>query len=108
MLPMYQSEALWLNFNSEYLGDHDTSYPFAIKVATGKINAVTGKNWRDGLKRRSQDYMVSTEQPWLDGYLLKKDLSGSLLLCPLDLDTVLKSKSQVKLSMAGFRLSFTV
>ena len=41
MLPMYQSEALWLNFNSEYLRDYRTSYPFAIKVATGKINAVS-------------------------------------------------------------------
>jgi hypothetical protein len=32
MLPMYQSEALWLNFNSAILLDHETSCPFAIKV----------------------------------------------------------------------------
>jgi hypothetical protein len=64
MLPMYQSEALWLNFDSGYLWDRDTAYPFAIKVATGKINAVTGDDWIDGLERKPQDYMVSTEQPW--------------------------------------------
>jgi len=83
MLPMYQSEALWLNFNSEHLWDHDTSYPFAIKVATGKINAVTGKNWRDGLKRRTQDYMVSTEQPWLDGYCVEKGFIRQFVAMPL-------------------------
>jgi hypothetical protein len=83
MLPMYQSEALWLNFNSEFLWGHDTSYPFAIKVATGKINAVTGKNWRDGLKRRSQDYMVSTEQPWLDGYCVEKGFIRQFVAMPL-------------------------
>jgi len=26
MLPMYQSEALWLNFDSDYLPDHDTCH----------------------------------------------------------------------------------
>jgi hypothetical protein len=83
MLPMYQSEALWLNFNSEHLWDRDTSYPFAIKVATGKINAVTGDNWKDGLKRRRQDYMVSTEQPWLDGYCVEKGFIRQFVAMPL-------------------------
>jgi hypothetical protein len=83
MLPMYQSEALWLNFNSKYLWDRDTSYPFAIKVATGKINAVTGDDWKDGLKRRRQDYMVSTEQPWLDGYCVEKGFIRQFVAMPL-------------------------
>jgi len=83
MLPMFQSEALWLNFNSEHLWDHDTSYPFAIKVATGKINAVTGDDWKDGLKRRRQDYMVSTEQPWLDGYCVEKGFIRQFVAMPL-------------------------
>src|SRR5213079_3168726 len=34
LMPMYQSEALWIRFS--------TCYPFAVKVAAGKINAVTG------------------------------------------------------------------
>src|SRR5215475_13639998 len=49
MLPMYQAEALWIRFSSSYLNDRHTSYPFAIKVATGKICAVSGKQWKDGL-----------------------------------------------------------
>jgi hypothetical protein len=83
MLPMYQSEALWLNFNSAYLWDHETSYPFAIKVATGKINAVTGDDWIDGLERKPQDYMVSTEQPWLDGYCVEKGFIRQFVAMPL-------------------------
>lgn len=43
MLPMYQSEALWINF--------DAGYPFAVKIAAGKIDAVTGKTWSNSLHR---------------------------------------------------------
>ena len=52
MLPMFQSEALWLNINSKYLMDRHTGYPFAIKVAAGKINAVTGDDWDIDQKSR--------------------------------------------------------
>src|SRR6476659_5301866 len=47
MLPMYQSEAMWLLFTPHYVADRGTNYPFAIKVAAGKIDAVTGKGWSD-------------------------------------------------------------
>lgn len=77
MLPMYQSEALWLQFFSP------RSYPFAIKVATGKINAVTGETWRDGLNRGPQDYVVSPGQPWLDGYCVEKGLIRQFVAMPL-------------------------
>ncbi len=62
---MYQSEALWLDFSSNrWLGD----YPCAVKVATGKINAISGEPWGHGLIAVLQDYLVIPEQPWLDGY----------------------------------------
>ena len=83
MLPMYQSEALWLNFNSDYISEHDIYYPFALKVATGKINAVTGDNWTDRLQRNPQDYMVSSEQPWLDGYCVEKGFIRQFVAMPL-------------------------
>jgi hypothetical protein len=75
MLPMYQSEALWLNFSG--------SYPFAVKVATGKIDAVTGKTWSNGLHRRPQDYLVIPEQPWLDGYCVEKGVIRQFVAMPL-------------------------
>jgi len=68
LLPMYQSEALWLNFNPHYVMAHQTGYPFALKIAAGKINAVTGDPYGDELGKQPQDYVVAPEQPWLDGY----------------------------------------
>ena len=49
MLPMYQSEALWLRFKSDWIAGNGTEYPFAVKIAAGKINAVTGQPWSNGL-----------------------------------------------------------
>jgi hypothetical protein len=63
MLPMHQSEALWIGFDAS--GEYP-SYPFAVKVAAGKINAVNGDPWVDKLSKR--DYIVVPEQPWLDGF----------------------------------------
>ena len=77
MLPMYQSEALWLNFSPA--GD----YPFAVKVAAGKINAVTGDVWKNGLMERPQDYLVVPEQPWLDGYCVEKGFIRQFVGMPL-------------------------
>ena len=83
MLPMYQSEALWLNFNSKPIPGRRTSYPFAIKVAAGKINAVSGGSWTDSLHRNPQDYMVSPKQPWLDGYCVEKGIIRQFVAMPL-------------------------
>jgi len=33
MMPMYQAEATWLSFDSAYLEDHDSDWPFAVKIA---------------------------------------------------------------------------
>lgn len=83
MLPMYQSEAMWLNFNGRYVTDHGAHYPFAVKVAAGKINAVTGESWSDGLATDPQDYMVWPEQPWLDGYCVEQGLIRQFVAMPL-------------------------
>ena len=72
ILPMYQAEAMWIRFSGHYIAQRETAYPFAIKVATGKINAVSGDAWTPGLHRRPQDYVVSPEQPWLDGYCVAR------------------------------------
>lgn len=75
MLPMYQAEALWIAFDGEY--------PFAVKIATGKINAVTGEEWRDGLNRDPQDYVAAPDQPWLDGYCVEKGVIRQFVAMPL-------------------------
>jgi hypothetical protein len=61
-LPMYQREAMWLKFDVSH-----PNAPKAIKVAVGKVNAVTGETWNNSLSK--QDYVVAGSglQPWLDG-----------------------------------------
>ena len=58
ILPMYQAEALWIRFLPSQANDRSSSYPFAIKVSTGKIDAVTGASHTNGLHRKPQDYLV--------------------------------------------------
>jgi len=82
LLPMFQSEAMWLNFDCAYVRDQG-EYPFAIKIATGKVNAVTGDDWMDKLHRRPQDYLVAPEQPWLDGYCVEKGFIRQFVAMPL-------------------------
>lgn len=73
--PIHQSEALWINF--------DSGYPFAVKVATGKICAITGDPWVDRLNRDPQDYAVLPEQPWLDGYCVNQGVIRQFVAMPL-------------------------
>ena len=50
--PMYQAEAMWINFRS------NQNYPFAIKVGTGKRCAITGDPWFNQLNSDPQDYVL--------------------------------------------------
>jgi len=77
MLPMFQSEALWVSFGGRH------GYPFALKIATGKINAVDGKPWASGLAAEPQNYMIVPPQPWLDGYCVEKGIIRQFVAMPL-------------------------
>ncbi len=68
MLPMYQSEAMWLSFRPSYSVAHETYYPFAVKIRSGPKDAVSGRAWSSSLHRNPQDYLVLEEQSWLGGY----------------------------------------
>ncbi|MDP6180792.1 MAG: hypothetical protein QGG48_12950, partial [Desulfatiglandales bacterium] len=74
-LPMYQAEALWINFESDY--------PFAVKVAAGKVDAVTGNSWTDDLENPLQNYLVVPDQPWLDGFCVSKGKIRQFVAMPL-------------------------
>ena len=92
MFPMRQSEAMWITFNSVQattekglfkIGSLGGEYPFAVKVATGKINAVTGEPWENSLHKNPQDYLVVPDQPWLDGYCVEKGIIRQFVAMPL-------------------------
>jgi hypothetical protein len=83
MFPMYQSEAMWLNFDASYVPKCGTPYPFAVKIATGKVSAITGAEWQDGINTNPQDYCVVPEQPWLDGYCVEDGVVRQFVAMPL-------------------------
>lgn len=74
-LPMYQAEAMWIYFSG--------SYPMAVKIAAGKIDALTGESWKNELTKRPQDYLVVPGQPWLDGFCVGKGLIRQFVAMPL-------------------------
>lgn len=76
-LPMYASEAMWISFSSP------RGYPFAVKVAAGKINAVTGKPWDTGLSDAPQNYVSVPPQPWLDGFAVGNGVVRQFVAMPL-------------------------
>ena len=77
-MPMYQSEALWLNFETGY---HD--YPIALQIAAGKINAVNGEPWQENMQFEPQGYVVTNQQPWLDGFCIEKGRIRQFVAAPL-------------------------
>ncbi len=74
-LPMYQAEAMWISF--------EASYPMAVKVAAGKINALTGDEWKNEISRSPQDYLVVPDQPWLDGFCVQEGMVRQFVAMPL-------------------------
>jgi hypothetical protein len=81
MIPMYQSEALWISFNKTSLYNRASSYPFAIRIATGKVSALTGKIF---VKKLSEgDYLVVPDQPWLDGFVVGDGFIRQFVASPL-------------------------
>ncbi|KAI8820899.1 hypothetical protein BJ741DRAFT_637954 [Chytriomyces cf. hyalinus JEL632] len=62
-LPLYQSEAMWMNFT---FGVDDV----AVKILAGSVNVITGLEDEPGvLTVNPQNYIVR-QQPWLDGVMV--------------------------------------
>ncbi len=65
-VPIMQREAMWLSFSCPH------NSPKALKLAAGKINAISGKEWSQEMVQSTdidnQDYCVIPNQPWLDGF----------------------------------------
>lgn len=82
MLPIHQSEAMWLNF--------DCQYPMALKVGTGKVCAISGEDWGSGLSSVPQNYCILPDQPWLDGYCVEKGVIRQFVAAPLGKDVTVE------------------
>ncbi len=109
IMPMFQTDALWLNFRYVHTSPIETirirdsaidrvnvvetrryaepykevDLPLAIKVGAGKINALTGQQWSPGLQSDPQNYLVTPDQPWLDGFNTGEDQIRQFIATPL-------------------------
>jgi hypothetical protein len=81
IMPMFQTDALWLHFDSLSFGQSEL--PVALKIGAGKINAISGEKWEDGLSQDPQNYVVLPEQPWLDGFNVEKGKVRQFVAMPL-------------------------
>lgn len=81
-LPMWQREALWINFTSI------KSKEYAIRVYLGKINAVTGNSMMENDCDENislggeQDYIVVPGQNWIDGVCVAPGIVRQFVAMP--------------------------
>ena len=97
MLPLYACEAMWLSFQSAWP-------PCALKVGVGKVCAVTGKPWKEALRRRTQDYVVPGSQPWLDGICVSEGRIRQFVAMPLGLGTTVEEQVAKTHDIGGLQL----
>jgi hypothetical protein len=76
-VPMFQREAMWLSLGGE------PWRPSALKVAVGKVNALSGEPWTPTLKSEPQDYLVCPDQVRLDGVRVATDRTRQFVAMPL-------------------------
>jgi hypothetical protein len=105
-IPMYQREAMWILFQARHWR------PNAVKVAAGKINAVSGKPWDQRLlppesPRRdetAQDYLVCPPQRWLDGFKTGKDVVRQFTAMPLGMGYTVEAQVTGKEEHGGIQV----
>lgn len=97
-IPLYQREALFLQFQGEY------SRPTISKVCVGRINAITGKPYSKNLSAHEQDYVLMPDQKWLDGINSGKDVVKQFVAMPLGLGYTVEAQITDEETYGGFQL----
>ena len=97
-IPMYQREALWLAFEGAYWR------PTAVKVAVGKVNAVSGEPWSEAIGRGAQDYVVAPGQPWLDGINAGEGFIRQFVAMPLGMGYTVEGQVTGKEEFGGVQI----
>ncbi len=98
VLPMWQAEACWISFDSP------EGYPMAVKVAAGKVNAITGNPWQDALDHEQQDFLEIPAQPWLDGFCVTKGIVRQFVAMPLGGGYTAEEQLSGKAEFGGIQL----
>lgn len=104
--PMWQREAAWLAFHVA-----DEYDPVAVKVAAGKVCAVTGEQWSDVLRGSPQNYMVvgkngyGTGQPWIDGFKTGAGEVSQFVAMPLGMGYTVEKQVTGKEDHGGLQVA---
>ncbi|KAL2019843.1 hypothetical protein VTK56DRAFT_9105 [Thermocarpiscus australiensis] len=77
-LPMYQREAMWIDFEHGGIGD---SY-YLIKVHVGGVNAISGETSLNATAGK-QDFVKVPGQEWLDGVAVRPGIVRQFVALPL-------------------------
>jgi tetratricopeptide (TPR) repeat protein len=99
-IPLYQSEALFLEFNGPEW------HPSIAKVCVGKINAITGESYSEHLSAHKQDYVVIPEQRWLDGINSGNGFVRQFVAMPLGKGYTIEAQISDEEIHGGFQLVF--
>ncbi len=94
-LPMYQREAMWLSFSGA---------PRALKIGVGKVCAISGERWREGLEAKPQNYVVTGTQPWLDGIASGKGTIRQFVAMPLGMGYTVEAQVTGEEKHGGIQL----
>jgi hypothetical protein len=97
-IPMYQREAMWIRFGARHWK------PNAVKVAVGKVNAVSGKPWDQKLSNGKEDYLVCPPQPWLDGINAGDGFIKQFVAMPLGMGYTVEGQVTGKEDVGGVQV----
>lgn len=97
-IPLYQSEALFLEFNGPKW------HPSIAKVCVGKINAISGDFYSEKLSSHKQDYVVIPDQHWLDGINSGNGVVRQFVAMPLGKGYTIEAQISDEEIHGGFQL----
>ena len=99
-IPMYQREALYIRFE-----DAAPWQPYAVKVAIGGINALSGEPHSNKLRGEPQDYLVCPPQLWLDGIYTERGMVRQFLAMPLGLGYTVEGSISGSEKVGGLQIT---
>ena len=97
VLPMWQSEACWIDFTARY--------PFLVTIAAGSINVVTGSPWSATPNFDDEDYFEVPEQPWLDGFNVGEGSVRQFVAMPLGDGYTVEEQLSADQAIGGIRIA---
>lgn len=97
-IPMYQREALWMSFDTPY---HRAC---AVKIGIGEIDAISGKKLHGRLNKKKQNYVVTPDQPWLDGINSGKGFIRQFVAMPLGMGYTVEGQLSGEEKFGGMQI----